>query len=122
MAVCPTDVPAGEETVFWGPQHFYAITQSKSASCSMHRKGCAEIAATTICCFFRSLRILTMQRVIFLTGSLCLGLQTLPPEHRLPRSIAAQAHTDYWNREVKINRILPPRDLVLPGKSYSLQR
>lgn len=47
MTVCSTDVPAGDETTSQVPQHFYAIIQSKSASCSMHRKDCAEIAATT---------------------------------------------------------------------------
>ena len=34
-------------------QHFYVIIQSNSASCSMHRKDCAEIKATTILLLFQ---------------------------------------------------------------------
>lgn len=72
MAVCLTDVPAREETASQGPQYFYVIIQSKPASSFMHRKDCAEIAATTILLLFQKSE--NLQRVIFLTGSLCLGL------------------------------------------------
>lgn len=121
MAVCLTDVPAREETASQGPQYFYVIIQSKPASSFMHRKDCAEIAATTILLLFQKSE--NLQRVIFLTGSLCLGLCLgTSPSTQAALQHCSPAPCCNRKREIKVNRILPPRGPVLSGKSYSLQK
>jgi len=112
MAVCSTDTPAcaRQTAESHGSQRFCMIMQLKSSSCCMHRRGCEEIVAATILLLFQKPE--KTQGIIFFTESLCLGLQ----------SFSSSTHCRFLTREIKVNRILPPRDRVLPGKSYSLRR
>lgn len=122
MTVCSTDVPAGDETTSQVPQHFYAIIQSKSASCSMHRKDSAEIAATTILLPFPKSENPDYAEGNFLYWEPVFGAANDSLRAQAASRHCSPAQPRLLNREIKVNRILPPRDPVLPGKSYSLQR
>lgn len=112
MAVCSTDTPAcaRQTAESHGSQCFCMIMQLKPSSCCMHRKDCEEFVAATILLLFQKSE--ATQGIIFFTESLCLGLQIF----------SSSTDCRFLNREIKVNRILPPRDQVLPGKSYSLRR
>lgn len=77
MAICSTDTPAcsRETAESRGPHCFCVIMQLKTPSCCMHRKDCAELVAATALLLFQKSE--TIKGVIFLTGSLYLGLKIL---------------------------------------------